>query len=134
PSFIALVLLLSSCTFNAVEQDSKLENYFHPMVIAAREALSKVPESAIVSAYHPLTAQLARRERIYAFPVPFKRALYGLDAFAAGDVLPFVDEIEFVVLPTNMDDQMREVWSSVASDFEIAYANSWWVVFQRKAK
>jgi hypothetical protein len=33
-----------------------------------------------------------------------------------------------------MDDQMREVWSSVASDFEIAYANSWWVVFQRKAK
>ncbi|MEY3988066.1 MAG: hypothetical protein RJB50_335 [Actinomycetota bacterium] len=106
----------------------------HPMVIAAQEALSKVPESAIVSAYHPLTAQLARRERIYAFPVPFKRALYGLDAFAAGDVLPFVDEIEFVVLPTNMDDQMREVWSSVASDFEIAYANSWWVVFQRKAK
>ncbi|MEY3439307.1 MAG: hypothetical protein RLZZ62_4 [Actinomycetota bacterium] len=104
------------------------------MVIAAQEALSKVPESAIVSAYHPLTAQLARRERIYAFPVPFKRALYGLDAFAAGDVLPFVDEIEFVVLPTNMDDQMREVWSSVASDFEIAYANSWWVVFQRKAK
>ena len=106
----------------------------HPMVIAAQEALSKVPESAIVSAYHPLTAQLARRERIYAFPVPFKRALYGLDAFAAGDVLPFVDEIEFVVLPTNMDDQMREIWSSVASDFEIAYANSWWVVFQRKAK
>jgi len=27
-SFIALVLLLRSCTFNAVEQDSKLENYF----------------------------------------------------------------------------------------------------------
>ncbi len=27
-SFIALVLLMSSCTFNAVEQDSKLENYF----------------------------------------------------------------------------------------------------------
>ena len=27
-SFIALILLLSSCTFNAVEQDSKLENYF----------------------------------------------------------------------------------------------------------
>ena len=106
----------------------------HPMVIAAQEALSKVPESAIVSAYHPLTAQLARRERIYAFPVPFKRALYGLDAFAEGDVLPFVDEIEFVVLPTNMDDQMQEIWSPVASNFEIAYANSWWVVFQRKLK
>jgi uncharacterized membrane protein len=111
----------------------KYNGSMHPMVIASQEALSRVPESAVVSAYHPLTAQLARRERIYAFPVPFKRALYGLDVFAEGDVLPFVDEIEFVVLPTNMDDQMQEVWSSVASDFEIAYANSWWVVFQRKS-
>jgi uncharacterized membrane protein len=105
----------------------------HPMVLAAQEALNKVPESAIVSAYHPLTAQLARRERIYAFPVPFRRALYGQDAFATGDVLPFVDEIEFVVLPTNMDAEMQEVWSSVEANFEIAYANSWWVVFQRKS-
>jgi hypothetical protein len=105
----------------------------HPMVLAAQEALNKVPESAIVSAYHPLTAQLARRERIYAFPVPFRRALYGQDAFATGDVLPFVDEIEFVVLPTNMDAEMQEVWSSVEANFEVAYANSWWVVFQRKS-
>jgi hypothetical protein len=104
------------------------------MVLAAQEALSKVPESAIVSAYHPLTAQLARRERIYAFPVPFERALYGLDAFAAGDVLPFVGEIEYVVLPANMDDQMQAIWSPVQSDFEITYANSWWVVFKQKSK
>ncbi len=27
-SFIALVLLMSSCTFNAVEQDAKLDSYF----------------------------------------------------------------------------------------------------------
>ena len=106
----------------------------HPMVLAAQEALSKVPDSAIVSAYHPLTAQLARRERIYAFPVPFERALYGLDAFAAGDVLPFVDEIEYVVLPANMDDQMQAIWSPVQSGFEITYANSWWVVFKQRSK
>lgn len=105
----------------------------HPMVAAAREALSKVPPSAVVSAYHPLTAQLARRERIYAFPVPFRRSLYGLDAFAEGDVLPFVSEIEYVILPKMMDDQMSQVWSEVSSGFEITYANSWWTVYLRVA-
>ena len=106
----------------------------HPMVAAATEAMSKIPDSAKVSAYHPLTAQMARREKIYSFPVPFERTLYGLDVFAEGDVLPFVDEIEFVILPVNMDDQMQQVWSKVASDFEITFANSWWVVYQRTSK
>ncbi|MBJ7421279.1 MAG: DUF2079 domain-containing protein [Ilumatobacteraceae bacterium] len=106
----------------------------HPMVAAATEALDKVPNDAIVSAYHPLTAQIARRERIYSFPVPFKRSLYGLDAFAQGDVLSFVDEIEYVILPKNMDEQMAQVWSGFSSRYEITYANSWWVVYQQIAK
>lgn len=106
----------------------------HPMVAAANEAMSKIPKSAVVSAYHPLTAQLARREQIYAFPVPFKRALYGLDVFAEGDVLPFAAEIEFVILPTSLDYQTQQVWSAVASDFEITFANSWWVVYRQISK
>ncbi|NBO67997.1 MAG: hypothetical protein EBV40_04125 [Actinobacteria bacterium] len=101
---------------------------------AASEAIGKIPKSAVVSAYHPLTAQMARRERIYAFPVPFKRALYGLDVFASGDVLPFADEIEFVILPVTMDDETAKVWSIVSPRFEVAYANSWWVVYQRSSK
>lgn len=104
----------------------------HEMVLAAQEAFDKVPSHAVISAYHPLTAQLARRERIYAFPVPFKRALYGIDAFAAGDVLPFVGEIEFVILPKNMDAVMAQTWSEFAPNFEITFANSWWVVFEKK--
>ena len=106
----------------------------HAMVIAASEAISKVPKDAVVSAYHPLTAQMARREKIYAFPVPFSRSLYGLDVFAKGDVLSFVDEIEYVILPANMDEQMQQTWSTVSADFQITYANSWWVVFQRILK
>jgi len=106
----------------------------HEMVEAASEAIGKIPKSAVVSAYHPLTAQMARRERIYAFPVPFKRALYGLDVFASGDVLPFADEIEFVILPVTMDDETAKVWSIFSPRFEVAYANSWWVVYQRSSK
>ena len=103
----------------------------HPMVVAAREALSKIPTDAVVSAYHPLTAQLARRQRIYVFPVPFRRALYGVDVFANGDVLPFANEITFVVLPTSMDEEMTKTWSEVSNQFTVSYANSWWVVYQR---
>lgn len=103
----------------------------HPMVVAAREALSKIPADAVVSAYHPLTAHLARRQRIYVFPVPFRRALYGVDVFAEGDVLPFANEITFVVLPTSMDEEMTKTWSEVSNQFTVSYANSWWVVYQR---
>lgn len=100
-------------------------------VVAAFEALDKVPDSAVVSAFHPLTAQMARRERIYAFPVPYERALYGVDAFAVGDVLPFVDEIEFVVLPKSLDDKSAVIWAKFVDRYQITYANSWWVVYQR---
>ncbi|MFM8776387.1 MAG: DUF2079 domain-containing protein, partial [Actinomycetota bacterium] len=100
-------------------------------VVAAFEALDKVPDSAVVSAFHPLTAQMARRERIYAFPVPFERALYGVDAFAVGDILPFVDEIEFVVLPKSLDDKSAVIWAKFVDRYQITYANSWWVVYQR---
>ena len=100
-------------------------------VVAAFEALDKVPDSAVVSAFHPLTAQIARRERIYAFPVPYERALYGVDAFAVGDVLPFVDEIEFVVLPKSLDDKSAVIWAKFVDRYQITYANSWWVVYQR---
>ena len=104
----------------------------NPAVIAARVALSKIPNDAVVSAYHPLTAHLARRERIYAFPVPFKRALYGMDAFASGDILPFTNDIEFVVLPASMDESMQKTWREVSAQFAISYANEWWIVYQRK--
>ena len=104
----------------------------NPAVIAAWVALSKIPDDAVVSAYHPLTAHLARRKRIYVFPVPFKRALYGMDAFATGDVLPFTNDIEFVVLPVAMDEGMQKTWQEVSAQFAISYANEWWIVYQRK--
>ena len=102
-----------------------------PIVIEAKEAIAKVPSNSVVSAYHPLTAQMARRERIYAFPVPFKRVLYGQDTFASGDVLPFVDEIEYVILPKSMNEEMTQIWSQFSAGFEITFANSFWVVFKK---
>jgi len=97
----------------------------------AMEAVARVPDDAVVSAFHPLTAHLARRERIYSFPVPFERRLYGPDVFAAGGELPFAAEIEYVVLPTELDGDDRAVWERVRDRFELAFANSRWMVWER---
>ena len=68
-----------------------------PAVAAAHELFDKISSNAVISVFHPLSAQLARRDRIYAFPNPFQRALYGPDVFAAGDRLNFADEIQALI-------------------------------------
>jgi hypothetical protein len=100
-------------------------------VIAARELFAVIPNEAVVSAYHPLTAQLARRERIYSFPNPFQRSLYGVDVFARGDRLPFAEEIEYVMLPAVLDEAASEVWSQESGRFRIVGSNAWWIVYKR---
>jgi uncharacterized membrane protein len=103
----------------------------NPAVIAAHELFLTIPDEAVVSAYHPLTAQLARRERIYSFPNPFQRSLYGPDVFAKGDRLPFADEVQFVMLPAVLDEAASEVWSKESSEFRVVGSNAWWIVYMR---
>jgi uncharacterized membrane protein len=97
----------------------------------AMEALERVPGDAVVSAFHPLTAHLARRPRVYSFPVPFERRLYGPDGFATGGELSFAGDVEFVVLPVEMEPETQVVWHRIADRFELAFANSRWMVWQR---
>jgi uncharacterized membrane protein len=102
-----------------------------PPVVAARESISQVPEDAVVAAYHSLTAQMARRVTIYSFPNPFVRNLYGPDVFAGGDRLPGADEVEYVILPVNLDDKAQKIWDVEKDQFRVVDENAWWVVYQR---
>ena len=102
-----------------------------PPVVAARESISRVPDDAVVAAYHSLTAQMARRVTIYAFPNPFVRNLYGSDVFAGGDRLPGADAVEYVILPVNLDDEAQKIWAVEKGQFRVVDENSWWVVYQR---
>ncbi|MEY2885439.1 MAG: hypothetical protein RJB40_293 [Actinomycetota bacterium] len=102
-----------------------------PPVVAARESISRVPEDAVVAAYHSLTAQMARRVTIYSFPNPFVRNLYGPDVFAGGDRLPGSDEVEYVILPVNLDDEAQKIWDVEKDQFRVVDENAWWVVYQR---
>ena len=102
-----------------------------PPVVAARESISRVPEDAVVAAYHSLTAQMARRVTIYSFPNPFVRNLYGPDVFAGGDRLPGADAVEYVILPVNLDDEAQKIWDVEKDQFRVVDENAWWVVYQR---
>ena len=102
-----------------------------PPVVAARESISRVPEDAVVAAYHSLTAQMARRVTIYSFPNPFVRNLYGPDVFAGGDRLPGADEVEYVILPVNLDDEAQKIWDVEKDQFRVVDENAWWVVYKR---
>jgi uncharacterized membrane protein len=104
-----------------------------PQVVATAELFAKIPADASLSAYHPLTAQLARRHEIYSFPNPFVRSLYGPDVFAKGDRLPAADTVAYVMLPTTLNPTDQDVWDAEASDFIEVARNSWWVLFARQS-
>jgi uncharacterized membrane protein len=102
-----------------------------PPVVAARESISRVPDDAVVAAYHSLTAHLARRVTIYSFPNPFIRNLYGPDVFAGGDRLPGADAVEYVILPVSLDEEAQKVWDVEKDQFQVVDENAWWVVYKR---
>ena len=103
-----------------------------PSVAAAHNLFAQIPHDAVISVFHPLSAQLARRERVYVFPNPFRRALYGPDVFAAGDRLNFADEVEFVMLPISLSNESEQVWRAEIHDYVIVASNDWWILYRHR--
>lgn len=103
----------------------------HPSIEAARELFPLIPDNAVISVYHPLTAQLGRRVAIYAFPNPFARSLYGPDVFAAGDRLPQADDVEYVMLPSTLIGEPADVWEGERDRFDEVASNAWWILYRR---
>ena len=103
-----------------------------PAVAAAHDLFAQIPHDAVISVFHPLSAQLARRERVYVFPNPFQRALYGPDVFAAGDRLNFADEIEYVMLPIALSSESEQVWRAEIPDYVIVASNDWWILYRHR--
>ena len=102
-----------------------------PQVTSTTEIFALIPPDASLAAYHPLTAQLARRTEIYSFPNPFQRSLYGPDVFAKGDRLAAADTVEYVVLPSTLSPDDEVLWKRESGAFEEIGRNAWWVVYRR---
>lgn len=104
----------------------------HPVALAGRELAGSIPGDATVSAHHSLTAHLARRREVYAFPNPFVRNLYGPDIFAGGDRLPQANTVRFVLLPRTLNEDEESVWGSEAGRFDLVATNEWWALYERR--
>ena len=80
--------------------------------------LKALPPNAVVSAYYPYVAHIDHRTRIYMWPNPF-RAEYWDTFKQEGQRLPFADQIQYLVLPTDLTGSDGQVFASIASQFKI---------------
>ncbi len=102
-----------------------------PVAKAGLDIIRKIPSDAVVSAYDPLTTHLGHRRQIYFFPNPFSGLYYGVDDSLSGKVLPAAKDVEYVVLPRAMSEQLRWTWATVSGEFEEIDSNQFWQLFKR---
>ena len=102
-----------------------------PVAQAGIDIIRNIPDDAVVSAYDPLTAHLGHRQQVYFFPNPFKALYYGVDDSLAGKELPAAKEVEYVILPKGLGEELRWEWARVSSQFKEIESNQFWQVFQR---
>ncbi len=86
-----------------------------------------------MSAYHSLTAHLAHRRQIYQFPNPFRVVLYGPDEQMeqARACIPEANELEYVMLKAELDEDQQIDWDMVKVDFTEVARNDSFVVYRR---
>ncbi|HET9730371.1 MAG TPA: hypothetical protein VFR41_13150, partial [Acidimicrobiia bacterium] len=93
---------------------------FAPTIVAGIDPVRRaIPPHAVISAYYSFTTHVAHRERIYLWPTPFF-AQHWRSADDNGRRLPAADDVEYLLLPPQLDDH-PEVLASLSSQFtEIA--------------
>ncbi len=102
-----------------------------PFAQAGLEIIKEIPSGAVVSAYDPLTTHLGHRQQIYFFPNPFKALYYGVDDSLEGKPLPEASEVEYVVLPRALGEELLWDWSEVSNQFSEIDSNQYWQLFRR---
>ena len=102
-----------------------------PFAQSGLEIIKGIPDDAVISAYDPLTAHLGHRRQIYFFPNPFKALYYGVDDSLSGKALPAAKDVEYVVLPRALGQELSWVWEGVRPQFKEIDSNQFWQVFQR---
>ncbi|MDQ3738511.1 MAG: DUF2079 domain-containing protein [Actinomycetota bacterium] len=104
----------------------------HPGAVAARHLADRVPDDAVVSVHHSIAPHLARREKIYQFPNPFRVVLYGPDISLEGTrLVDRADEIEYVLLPVARSEEEAVDLSRIREGFVLVEANEYWELFLR---
>lgn len=105
-----------------------------PVAQEARRIIESIPDDAVISVFDPLVTFLAHRKQVYFFPNPFRALYYGVDDSLGGTRLPAADDVEYVVLPRILNQELRWDWSMVSADFVEVESNTYWQLFRRLGK
>lgn len=90
-----------------------------PQVRDINTVIGALPPDAVVSAYYPYVAHIDHRTRIYMWPTPFKAQYWGLYT-QEGQRLPFANQIQWLVLPTDLSTaDGAATFASIAPHFHI---------------
>jgi uncharacterized membrane protein len=102
-----------------------------PTVAHLERAVDLVPDDAVVSAHYASVPHLDHRERIYMFPTPW-RATYWHLREREGERLPEADDVEYVMVPTMLDEELRAVLDSIRPDFVTVYEEGGVTLLRRR--
>ena len=105
----------------------------NPQVLAAEEAVSRIPPDAVVAAGDKFASHLTHRDRVYVFPTPFSATYWGDDS-QKGQRLPVADDVEYVLdLPGILPEETLAVLSQLrAEGFVADYEKEGVVLYRRE--
>jgi uncharacterized membrane protein len=87
-----------------------------PAVRDANQVIKALPSDAVVSAWYPYISHIDHRTRVYMWPTPFSAKYWGT-YHTEGQRLPFADQIQYVLLPTELAPDDKPVLASIASQY-----------------
>lgn len=104
----------------------------HPVAVAARDVVARVPKDASVAAHYAITAQIPHRVEIYQFPTPFRIMLYGTDISREGTRdLERAERVEYLVLQTAKSAETQADFDAIAGAFTKVHNNEYWELWRR---
>jgi uncharacterized membrane protein len=104
----------------------------NPAVVATEQIRKQIPDNAVVSAYYSYVPHIGHRDRIYMWPVPWAASNWGL-LNQEGENLGFGNDIEYVMLPTQMAANDQKIWDTIKSQFEVVASNTSATLYKRIA-
>jgi uncharacterized membrane protein len=101
-----------------------------PEAVAAREAISRVPEDASVSGFYTLVTHMSHRKNVYEFPNPWRAMNWG-NGDHEGERLDFADTVEYIVVPVLLSPADQDAYDEISPEFEIIFENDHYRVLAR---
>lgn len=134
---VVAVAAVWACYFWGLAPFSRNPTYPHlapsdPTTLAINQVLKDVPPNAVVSAAYPYVSHLDHRTRIYQWPTPF-RATYWYLYKQEGERLPFANQVQYLVIPLQLDPSDRPVFNSISTHFRLVAEGGGVGVYQRVA-